>query len=293
MPGTRIDGKAVARSVREGARRSADRLRGAGVRPCLATVLVGDDPASGAYVRNKHAACAEAGIKTVDHRLGPDTTQRRLGELVGALNDDDSVHGILVQLPLPGKLDGFAATSGISPGKDVDGLTPHNAGLLAAGRAALVPCTPLGVMEMLDRHGIQLAGRGAVIINRSCLVGIPLHHLLLGRDATVTTCHSRTADLAERCRAADVVVTAVGDRSRFTLTPDMIREGAAVIDVAITRHGGRLVGDCDYEGIIRKAAYATPVPGGVGPVTVAMLLRNTVAAASAAAGEGAAGGLGR
>lgn len=283
MAGTMIDGKAVARSVRDRVGQAVAHLaEQEGVRPCLATVLVGDDPASATYVRNKHAACGEVGIQARDHKLGADATQKELDGLVDQLNADGSVHGILVQLPLPGQIDEFASVSRISPLKDVDGITPYNAGLLAAGRAALVACTPSGVMELLDHYGVGLEGKHVVVINRSGLVGRPLYHLLLQRDATVTTCHSRTRDLAGMCRTADVVVTAVGDRSRFTLTPDMVSEGAAVIDVAITRHGGRLAGDADYDGIIQKASFATPVPGGVGPMTVAMLLKNTVTAASMA-----------
>ena len=279
MAGTRMDGAAVAASVRAAVGAEVSEMRAGGTEPCLATVLVGDDEASAAYVRNKHRACAEAGILTRDHRLGAGASQGELGSLVGDLNSDPAVHGILVQLPLPGHLDEFACVSGISPAKDVDGLTPHNAGLLAAGRASLGPGPPAGVLGLLDHYGVELAGRHAVVINRSRLVGRPLHHLLLGRDATVTTCHSRTEGLAGLCRGADVVVTAVGDRSRFTLTGDMVREGAAVVDVAVSRHGGRLAGDADYDGVMRRAALVSPVPGGVGPMTVAMLLRNTAIAA--------------
>ena len=280
MAGTKIDGRLIAGSVRERVRQAVEHLGRQGTHPCLATVLVGDDPASATYVRNKHVACKEAGIATKNYDLGSGTTQAQLDELVGRLNADGSVHGILVQLPLPGHLDEFATTSRISPLKDVDGLTPHNMGLLAMRRAVLVACTPSGIMEMFEYHGIGLEGRNVTVINRSNLVGRPLYHLLLEKNATVTTCHSRSRNLAGQCRAADVVITAVGDRSRFTLTPDMIREGSVVIDVAITRHGGRLVGDSDYDEIIKKASFATPVPGGVGPMTVAMLLKNTVTAAS-------------
>lgn len=280
MAGTRIDGNEVARAVKGRVREAVAQLREGGTHPCLATVLVGDDPASATYVRNKHRACEEVGIATKDHVLAADVTDRELYDIIDRLNSDGSVHGILVQLPLPGHLDEFAATSRIMPLKDVDGLTPHNAGLLASGKAALVACTPSGIMEMFDHYNIPLEGKNVVLINRSGLVGLPLHHLLLGRDATVTTCHSKTRNLVDLCRSADVIVTAVGNRERFVLTPEMIREGAVVIDVAISRFGGRLVGDADYEGIIRKASFATPVPGGVGPMTVAMLLRNTVTAAS-------------
>lgn len=280
MAGTKIDGKVIAQSVKDRVRHAVNRLREQGIRPCLATVLVGDNPASATYVRNKQNACAEVGITAKDHKLDAGTTQAQLEEVIDSLNNDNTVHGILVQLPLPEQLDGFAATSRISPLKDVDGLTPHNAGLLAMQRAALVACTPAGIMEMLDYHDIDLEGKNIVVINRSNLVGKPLYHLLLGKNATVITCHSRTKNLKEQCLAADIVISAVGDRTKFTLTPDMIREGAVVIDVAITRHEGRLAGDADYGDIIQKAAFATPVPGGVGPMTVAMLLKNTVTAAS-------------
>jgi methylenetetrahydrofolate dehydrogenase (NADP+)/methenyltetrahydrofolate cyclohydrolase len=196
------------------------------------------------------------------------------------LNKDKSVHGILVQLPLPDQLNEFATTSRISPLKDVDGLTPYNVGLLAMKKAALVACTPSGIMEMFDYHNINLQGKNVVLINRSNLVGKPLYHLLLERDATVITCHSKTKNIDDLCRLADIIITAVGDRAKFTLTPDMIKEGAIVIDVAILRHEEKLVGDSDYDKIIQKASFATPVPGGVGPMTVAMLLKNTITAAS-------------
>jgi len=193
---------------------------------------------------------------------------------------DSSIHGILVQLPLPKHLDEFTTTSRISPLKDVDGLTPHNAGLLTMKKAALVACTPSGIMEMFDYHEIDLHGKNVVLINRSNLVGKPLYHLLLEKNATVVTCHSKTKNLTELCKAADVIITAVGDRAKFTLTPEMIKEGAVVIDVAISRFQEKLVGDSDFEQIIQKASFATPVPGGVGPMTVAMLLKNTITAAS-------------
>lgn len=287
-----MDGRRPARAVVEAAAAGAARLRERGVDPCLATVLVGDDPASAAYVRNKHRACGEAGILARDHRLGAGARQRELDALIGRLNADASVHGILVQLPLPEHLDARRAASLVSPAKDVDGLTAHNAGLLASGQAAaaLVPCTPAGIVEMLDYYGIGLRGKDAVVVNRSGLVGRPLAHLLLQRDATVTVCHSKTRGLAGHCRRADIVVTAVGDRGRFVVDAGMVRDGAVVVDVAIARTAaGRLAGDVDYDGVIEKAAYVTPVPGGVGPMTVAMLLRNTLAAA----GLRAPGGGGR
>ena len=246
----------------------------------MATILVGDNPASATYVRNKHKACEEVGIATKDHKLDANITQPELTKIIDELNADSTVHGILVQLPLPNQLDEFATTSRISPLKDVDGLTPHNAGLLAMKKAALVACTPSGVMEMFDYHNINLEGKNIVLINRSNLVGKPLYHLLLEKNATVLTCHSKTKNLTELCQTADIIITAVGDRNKFTLTPEMIREGAVVIDVAISRFQDKLVGDSDYEKIIQKASFATPVPGGVGPMTVAMLLKNTITAAS-------------
>lgn len=273
-----MDGLVVAEKVKAEAAEAARQLRERRIIPCLATVRVGDDPASAIYVRNKHRACAAAGISTQDHTLDAGTAQSDLNSLVDRLNADDGVHGILVQLPLPGHLNEFEMTARISSAKDVDGLTPESAGLLAAGRAKLVACTPLGIMRMLDHYGIELEGKHAVIINRSGLVGKPLYHLMLQRNATVTTCHSRTADLAGMCRTADIVVTGVGNGT-FTLTPDMVGAGAVVVDVAINRVDGKLRGDTDYAGVLGKASYATPVPGGVGPMTVAMLLRNTIAAA--------------
>lgn len=280
MTGIKIDGKEIAQSVKDRVKRAVEELKTQGISPCLATILVGDNPASATYVKNKHKACEEVGITTKDHKLDASITQSQLNEIIEKLNSDKSVHGILVQLPLPKQLDEFTTTSRISPLKDVDGLTPHNAGLLAMKKAALVACTPSGVMEMFEYHKINLEGKNVVLINRSNLVGKPLYHLLLEKNATVITCHSKTKNLKELCQSADIVITAVGDRSRFTLTPDMIKEGAIVIDVAISRFQEKLVGDTDYDQIIQKASYATPVPGGVGPMTVAMLLKNTITAAS-------------
>ena len=280
MVGTKIDGKIIAQSVKDRVKKAVEELKNQGISPCLATILIGDNPASATYVRNKHKACEEVGIATKDHKLDSSVTQSELTKIIGELNADKSVHGILVQLPLPKQLDEFATTSRISPLKDVDGLTPHNAGLLAMKKAALVACTPSGVMEMFDYHGINLEGKNVVLINRSNLVGKPLYHLLLEKNATVLTCHSKTKNLSELCQSADIIITAVGDRNKFTLTPDMIKEGAIVIDVAISRFKEKLVGDSDYNEIIQKASFATPVPGGVGPMTVAMLLKNTITAAS-------------
>lgn len=286
MTGTKIDGKLIAQSVKDRVKKAVDELKSQGVNPCLATVLVGENPTSTIYVKNKHKACEEVGILTKDHKLPVSFSQKEMNELIDSLNNDNSVHGILIQLPLSEQLNEFETISRVSPLKDVDGLTPHNAGLLAMKKAALVACTPSGVMEMLDYHNIDLDGKNVVMINRSNLIGKPLYHLLLEKNATVIACHSRTKNLTELCKAADVVITAVGDRTKFTLTPDMIKDGAVVIDVAITRYDGKLVGDSDFDKIIEKASFATPVPGGVGPMTVAMLLKNTVTAASLIKGLG-------
>ena len=280
MTGIRIDGKIIAKSVKDRIKKTVNQLKIQGINPCLATVLIGDNPASATYVRNKHKACEEVGILTKDHKLDANITQLKLNKIIDDLNSDNSVHGILIQLPLPKQLDEFSTTSRISPIKDVDGLTPHNVGLLAMKKAVLVACTPSGVMEMFEYHGINLEGKNVVLINRSNLVGKPLYHLLLEKNATVLTCHSKTKNLELMCKSADIIITAVGDRNKFTLTPEMIKEGAIVIDVAISRFNEKLVGDSEFDQIIQKASFATPVPGGVGPMTVAMLLKNTVTAAS-------------
>jgi methylenetetrahydrofolate dehydrogenase (NADP+)/methenyltetrahydrofolate cyclohydrolase len=280
MTGIKIDGKEIAQSVKDRVKRAAIELKNQGITPCLATILIGDNPASATYVKNKHRACEEVGIITKDFKLPSDITQLEIDKIIDNLNRDNTVHGILVQLPLPIQLDEFITTSRISPLKDVDGLTPHNIGLLAMRKAILVACTPSGIMEMFDYHNINLEGKNIVLINRSNLVGKPLYHLLLERNATVITCHSKTKNLVEFCKSADIIITAVGDRNKFTLTPDMIKKDAIVIDVAISKYQERLVGDADYDKIIQKASFATPVPGGVGPMTVAMLLKNTITAAS-------------
>ncbi len=286
MTGTKIDGKVIAQSVKDRVKKAVDELKSQGVSPCLATVLVGENPVSAIYVKNKHKACEEVGILTKDHKLPVSFSQKEMNELIDSFNGDNSIHGILIQLPLPEQLNEFETISRVSPLKDVDGLTPHNAGLLAMKKAALVSCTPSGIMEMLDYHNIDLDGKNVVMINRRKLIGKPLYHLLLEKNATVITCHSKTTNLAEICQTADVVITAVGNREKFVLTPDMIKEGAIVIDVAISRYDGKLKGDSDFEKIIEKASFATPVPGGVGPMTVAMLLKNTVIAVSLIKGLG-------
>ena len=280
MVGQKIDGIEVSNAVKDILKNAVEKLSSENVIPCLATVLVGDDPASATYVKNKHIACEKIGIKTKDHKLPANATQEELDGIIDELNSDKDVHGILVQLPLPKQLDEFTTISRISPIKDVDGLTPQNVGLLSIGKSILKPCTPSGIMEMFYYYKINLEGKNVVMINRSNLIGKPLYHLLLQNNATVISCHSKTSNLNEFCKNADVIITAVGDRSKFKLTSDMIKQDSIVIDVAISRYEGKLVGDADYDDVIQKASWVTPVPGGVGPMTVAMLLKNTVTAAS-------------
>ena len=284
MTGIRIDGIKVANDVKKRVSLAVEQLKSEGITPCLATVLVGENQASATYVRNKHKACAEVGIETKDHKLSSDITQDELNQLISELNNDKSIHGILVQLPLPKQLDEFETTSRIFPTKDVDGLTPHNVGLLSMKKALLKPCTPSGIMELFESYNIDLTGKKVVLINRSNLVGKPLYHLLLQKNATVITCHSKTTDLTQHCKSADIIITGVGDRTKFTLTSNMIKNDSVIIDVAIIRHNDKLAGDADFSEIIETASYATPVPGGVGPMTVAMLLKNTVTAATLSKG---------
>ncbi len=284
MTGVKIDGLEVAKSVKLQVTNIVNDLKTKGITPCLATVLVGDNPASATYVKNKHKACEEVGILTKDHTPSAEITQAGLNKLIEELNQDETVHGILVQLPLPSHLSEFITTTQILPEKDVDGLTPPNVGLLSIGKAVLVACTPSGIIEMCKYYNIELEGKDVVIINRSNLVGKPLYHLLLQNNATVTTCHSKTKDLKKICLNSDIIITGVGNREIFKLTPDMIKDGAVVIDVATTRHDGKLSGDADYSEIIEKTSFVSPVPGGVGPMTVAMLLKNTVTAAAISKG---------
>ncbi|MGH9921445.1 MAG: bifunctional 5,10-methylenetetrahydrofolate dehydrogenase/5,10-methenyltetrahydrofolate cyclohydrolase [Nitrososphaerales archaeon] len=280
MTATLIDGKLVASKVRGRVAAAIKKLKENNVEPCLATVLVGEDPASATYVGTKQKACADVGIRTIDHHPHQDYTTEQLVELVTILNEDKNVHGILVQLPLPHHTTEFVVTGMISPSKDVDGLTPFNAGLLAYDKAMLVPCTPAGVMELLRFYNIGIEGKNVVIINRSMLVGKPLSLLMLHQNATVSICHSKTRNIAEKCRSADILITAVGMRDKFVVDATMVKEGTVVIDVATNRVNGKLVGDVDFDSVKEKTSFITPVPGGVGPMTVAMLLRNTVLAAS-------------
>lgn len=284
LTGTKIDGLEVAKSVKTKVVEIVNDLKSKEITPCLATIVVGDNPASATYIRNKHKACEEVGILTKDHTLSNDITQEELNSLIEKLNQDETVHGILVQLPLPNHLNEFNTTTQILPEKDIDGLTPTNVGLLAIGKAILIACTPSGIIEMCKYYNIELEGKNITIINRSNLVGKPLFHLLLQNNATVTTCHSKTKNLKQICLNSDIIITGVGNREIFKLTPDMIKQEAVVIDVATTQYEGKLVGDTDFLDIIEKALFASPVPGGVGPMTVAMLLKNTVTAAALSKG---------
>lgn len=277
MPLTWIDGREVAKKWKENAVQRAQALTEKGVTPHLAVIVAGDNPASQVYVHNKENACLRAGIRSTILRLPESCTQEELESAVVALNADQSVHGILVQLPLPKGLDEARVLALIDPEKDVDGFHAMNAGKLMNGQPGFVPCTPLGVMKLLEAYNIPTRGRHAVVIGRSNIVGKPMAMLLLAADATVTVCHSKTENLADITRQADILVAAVG-KANF-VTGDMIKPGATVIDVGINRVDGALVGDVNAEEAAQKAAYLTPVPGGVGQMTIAMLLSNTLDAA--------------
>ncbi|MBI2881297.1 MAG: bifunctional methylenetetrahydrofolate dehydrogenase/methenyltetrahydrofolate cyclohydrolase FolD [Candidatus Tectomicrobia bacterium] len=277
MPAQILDGKKIGQAIRDGIRREIDEIARRGeVRPKLAVVLVGEDPASQIYVRNKQRACREAGIETEDHLPSADVSQSALANLVSRLNEDPTVHGILVQLPLPKHIEENLIIEGIQPQKDVDGFHPYNLGKLILGEDALAPATPCGVIAMLDSAGIEIQGKNVTVVGRSRIVGKPLAALFLNRSATVTVCHSKTRDLKEECRRADIVVAAVG-KARL-IGADHVREGAVVIDVGINRVGDKWVGDVDFDAVVEKAAVITPVPGGVGPMTITMLLANTLKA---------------
>ena len=274
-----MDGKLVAGEVKKQVAHQVQQLEKHGARPTLATVQVGDDPASASYLRAKHKAAEEVGIGSENHHLLANTPQDRLEALLGQLNTNAKVNGILVQLPLPPGFDEERVIERIIPYKDVDGLHPINAGRLASGREDLAPCTPKGVVKLLNHYQVPIAGSKAVIINRSNLVGRPLANLLLNRDATVTVCHSKTPNLSGMTRTADILISAVG-KEIFQVRADHVKPNSAVVDVGLTRVNGKLRGDVDFDKVNRVAGYVTPVPGGVGPMTVACLLENTVLAAS-------------
>jgi methylenetetrahydrofolate dehydrogenase (NADP+) / methenyltetrahydrofolate cyclohydrolase len=278
MAATLIDGKAVGQDVRARvARGVAELVAQTGAAPGLATVLVGDDPASAVYVANKRRACAEAGIADLHRHLPATASAEEVAALIEQLDEDLACSGILLQRPLPDGLDDAALSALIDPDKDVDGLTPISAGRLVQGVPGLRPCTPVGIVELLDRHGVELEGAEAVVVGRSDLVGKPVAHLLLQRNATVTICHSRTRDLAAVCARADVLVAAVGVPE--LIGADAVKPGAAVIDVGMNRTEAGLRGDVAFDAVREVAGLITPVPGGVGPMTIAMLLRNTLEAA--------------
>jgi methylenetetrahydrofolate dehydrogenase (NADP+)/methenyltetrahydrofolate cyclohydrolase len=277
-PAKILDGKALAARVREGLKKEVAQLTAEGFTPGLAVILVGDDPASQVYVRNKERACAELGIKSWKHHLPADTSQKDLVQLVERINADPEVNGILVQLPLPAHIQTEAVLDVIDPAKDVDGFHPVNLGLLTAGRPGIIPCTPAGVMELVKESGVDVTGKECVIVGRSNIVGKPLAFLFLQEHGTVTICHSRTRDLAEVCRRADILVVATGRPG--LVNGGMVKPGAVVIDVGINRTAeGKLTGDVDFASAVQQAGAITPVPGGVGPMTIAMLMKNTVAAA--------------
>lgn len=274
-----MDGRATSAKVKEQVRQETEALKAAhGITPGLAVVIVGNDPASRVYVNNKKKACEAVGFQSFEYALPEDTTQAELLELVETLNADPKVNGILVQLPVPPQIDDKTIINAISPDKDVDAFHPANVGKIMIGDYAFLPCTPAGVMELLDSVGVEVSGKRCVVIGRSNIVGKPMAMLLLHRSGTVTICHSRTQDLATITREADILVAAVG-KANF-VTADMVKEGAVVVDVGMDRlENGKLCGDVKFDEVSEKASYITPVPGGVGPMTVAMLMRNTLTAA--------------
>lgn len=275
-----IDGKLISTQLKDEVRAEVETLSEKGIQPCLAVVLVGDDPASAVYVRNKKKACEYCGIKSLSYELPDQTTEAELLELIDTLNADTSCHGILVQLPLPKHIDEEKVLLRILPQKDVDGFHPYNVGLLSIGNAVLKSCTPAGCIELIKRSGVDIAGKNCVVVGRSNIVGKPVGMLLMAENGTVTTCHSKTKNMSEICSKADILVAAIG-KPKF-ITADMVKEGAVVIDVGINRQeNGKLCGDVDFDSVEKKAGYITPVPGGVGPMTIAMLMKNCLTACKA------------
>lgn len=272
-----IDGKIISASVKERVKTEVEFLKKQGITTGLAVIIVGEDPASKVYVANKKKACEALGIISKEYALPENTTQEELLELIEKLNNNPDINGILCQLPLPRHLDEQSVINAISPEKDVDAFHPQNVGKIMLGEFDFVPCTPAGIMEMLAYENINIEGKKCVVIGRSNIVGKPMGMLLLHKNGTVTVCHSKTEDLKEVCKSADILVAAVG-RPNF-VTADMVKEGAVVIDVGINRVGGKLIGDVDFQNVKEKCSAITPVPGGVGPMTIAMLMQNTVTAA--------------
>ncbi|MCF2651766.1 bifunctional methylenetetrahydrofolate dehydrogenase/methenyltetrahydrofolate cyclohydrolase FolD [Anaeromassilibacillus senegalensis] len=274
----RIDGKAVAEKIKAQVAEEVAALKAQGICPGMAVVLVGDDPASKIYVNNKKKACAQTGIYSEEHVLPAETTQEELLALIAKLNADEKIHGILVQSPLPKHLDEKLVVEHIDPNKDVDAFHAYNVGKIMIGDFAFLPCTPAGVIELIRSTGVEISGKNCVVVGRSNIVGKPMAMLLLHNNGTVTICHSKTKNLAEICRTADILVVAVG-KAKF-ITADMVKPGAVVIDVGMDRdENGKLCGDVDYDAVEPVASYITPVPGGVGPMTIAMLMKNAVSAA--------------
>ncbi len=272
-----IDGKKISLEIKDEVKARVEAVKAKGIEPCLAVILVGDNPASQVYVRNKKKACEYCGIKSLSYELPESTTEEELLDLVNQLNMDKSCNGILVQLPLPKHIDEEKILLAIKPEKDVDGFHPYNVGLLSIGKADLKACTPAGCIELIKRSGVDIAGKSCVVVGRSNIVGKPVGMLLLTENGTVTTCHSKTKNMAELCSQADILVVAIG-KEKF-IKADMVKEGAVVIDVGINRmENGKLCGDVDYEQVEKKAGYITPVPGGVGPMTIAMLMNNCLIA---------------
>lgn len=281
-----IDGKILSQAVRDQiAKDTAALLAESGVTPGLAAILVGDDPASQLYVKNKHKACEAVGIHVADHKLPASTSQADLLALLDKINDDPLIHGILVQLPLPKHMDSTLILNAVLPEKDADGFHPYNIGRLVEGHPIFEACTPRGVIKMIESTGVGIAGKRAVVVGRSNIVGKPAALMLLHRHATVTICHSRTTDLAAVCREAEILVVAIG-KAKF-VTADMVRDGAVVVDVGVNRiEDGKFIGDVDFEPVSKKAGWISPVPGGVGPMTIAMLLQNTLESAQRSVARG-------
>jgi methylenetetrahydrofolate dehydrogenase (NADP+)/methenyltetrahydrofolate cyclohydrolase len=272
-----IDGKLISTQIKDEVKVKVEALKSKGVEPCLAVILVGENPASQVYVRNKKRACEYCGIKSLSYELDDSTTEEELLSLVDKLNNDPACNGILVQLPLPKHIDEDKVLLRINPEKDVDGFHPYNVGLLSIGKADLKACTPAGCIELIKRSGVDITGKNCVVVGRSNIVGKPVGMLLLSENGTVTTCHSKTKNMAEVCANADILVVAIG-KEKF-VTADMVKEGATVIDVGINRMAnGKLCGDVDFDSVEPKAGYITPVPGGVGPMTIAMLMNNCLVA---------------
>ena len=272
-----IDGKALAKKIRANLKIKCDELKQGGIDPKLAVIMVGDNPASKVYVRNKSKACEEVGVEYKEYLLSSTTTQKKLIELIEKLNQDKTINGILLQSPIPANLDINEAFRTISPQKDVDGFNPVNVGKLVLNQDTFVSCTPYGIMKMFEEYNIDLTGKNVVILGRSNIVGKPLMHCCLNKNATVTVCHSKTQNLAQKAKEADILISAIG-KAQF-VTADMVKENAVVIDVGINRlENGKITGDVDFENVKEKASYITPVPGGVGPMTIAMLMNNVIIA---------------